>query len=54
MASHPRSEPLQQQPPHASPYCNDPNCEYCRQLRELQDSIRSHELPSAGTASDDQ
>lgn len=46
MASHPRSNPIQPaQQPHAAPYCNDPLCEHCKQLREMQDLIRMHESP---------
>ena len=31
----------QDQPiPHSSPYCSDPNCESCKQLRETQEAIR--------------
>jgi hypothetical protein len=33
--------------PHSSPYCCDPNCESCKQLRETQEAIRQHlPLPS--------
>jgi len=35
-----------QQEPHAAPYCNDPDCKYCKQLRDVQDLIRMHDLPS--------
>jgi hypothetical protein len=54
MASHPRSEAFeQQQQPHAAPYCNDPNCEHCRELQEMQELIRLHESPSASAKEDD-
>ena len=26
--------------PHGSPYCSDPNCQSCRDLREIQEAIR--------------
>jgi len=25
---------------HASPYCFDPNCKSCKELREVQEAIR--------------
>ena len=44
MASHPGSIPVQPpQQPHATPYCNDPECEHCKQLRDMQELIRLHE-----------
>jgi hypothetical protein len=24
-------------------YCSDPNCDYCRQLREMQEQVRGRE-----------
>jgi hypothetical protein len=27
----------------APPYCSDPNCEYCSELRETQKQISAHE-----------
>ncbi|HEY7354015.1 MAG TPA: hypothetical protein VH596_14710 [Terriglobales bacterium] len=54
MASHPRSDPVPQQLVHAGPYCNDPDCEYCSELREVQDSIRLHETPSTNIPKDEQ
>ncbi len=32
--------PRHQNTPDASPYCSDPNCESCKQLRETQEAIR--------------
>ena len=30
-----------------SPYCSDPDCPYCKELRDVQDAIRLHEpIPS--------
>lgn len=47
MASHPRSNPVQPaQQPHGAPYCNDPLCEHCKQLRDMQELIRLHEPPA--------
>lgn len=34
---------LEQNKPHATPYCSDPECSACRQLRETQDAIRVHQ-----------
>jgi hypothetical protein len=28
---------------NASPYCADPNCESCRELRTMQEAIRLHQ-----------
>jgi hypothetical protein len=38
MASSPQSD----NQPHALPYCADPNCQSCKELREVQESIRLH------------
>jgi hypothetical protein len=27
---------------HGSPYCSDPNCQSCKDLREVQEAIRLH------------
>ena len=32
----------ERKPPHASPYCSDPNCKSCKELKEMQESIRLH------------
>ena len=39
------SQPISQQdkkPPHGVPYCSDPDCEYCKDLRAMQEAIRLH------------
>jgi hypothetical protein len=28
---------------NATPYCADPNCESCRELRAMQEAIRLHQ-----------
>ena len=54
MASHPGSSPVKPpQQPHATPYCNDPECEHCKQLREMQELIRLHEPLQKGATQDD-
>lgn len=30
--------------PQGSPYCADPNCESCKELREMQERIRSENV----------
>lgn len=47
------TQPSPQQPPdnktHLAPYCSDPNCESCKQLRQTQEAIRLHQpLPRKG------
>jgi hypothetical protein len=32
-----------QKEPHAAPYCTDPNCVYCKELKEAQEAIRMHQ-----------
>jgi hypothetical protein len=27
---------------HGSPYCSDPNCQSCNDLREVQEAIKLH------------
>jgi hypothetical protein len=35
------SQPVLHQPEKlGSPYCADPNCEYCKKLRETEEQIR--------------
>ena len=49
VADQPMSESLHDEPiPHSSPYCYDPNCKYCKELREVQESIRLHEASPKG------
>ncbi len=40
MASQPKLQP--DQPLPTSPYCSDPNCQSCKELREMEDAIRLH------------
>ena len=50
MASQPGPSPSEQ---NASPYCSDPNCQSCKELREMQDAIRLHRpLPQMNTPKD--
>ena len=37
MATQPSSQPKE---PHGSPYCSDPNCQPCKELRAMQEAIR--------------
>jgi hypothetical protein len=38
----------------APPYCSDPDCEYCRQLRrEMQNQVRALEVLPVTTARED-
>jgi len=47
MVSQPSPNSSQQQ---GSPYCSDPNCQSCKDLREMQDAIRLHlPLPTTKT-----
>src|SRR5215471_9993191 len=39
VASQPSPSPSQQQ---GSPYCSDPHCQSCKELREVQEAIRLH------------
>lgn len=32
-----------QVPMHGSPYCSDPKCKSCKDLREVQEAIRLHQ-----------
>jgi len=41
MASQSSSQ-LQVNQSHFTPYCSDPECESCSQLRETQEAIRLH------------
>lgn len=41
MTSQPNSN-LSPSEPHGSPYCCDPNCQSCKELREMQEAIRLH------------
>ena len=40
MASQPTFPPHPKPLPHKMPYCSDPNCEYCKDLREMEEAIR--------------
>ncbi len=39
MATPPDLQP-KQSTAHGSPYCSDPNCKSCKELREVQERIR--------------
>ena len=43
MASQPISQPPKRAEPHGSPYCADPNCQSCNELRVMQEAIRLHQ-----------
>lgn len=40
MASQPTSQEQQKPRPPGMPYCADPDCEYCKDLRATQEAIR--------------
>lgn len=40
--------------PVSSPYCSDPNCAYCKELREVQAEIRTKNEQGGGSALDDE
>ncbi len=45
------SRPISHVPPQielGSPYCSDPNCESCKQLREAQEELKKANAPSVG------
>lgn len=51
MATQPISSPSGEykQERCASPYCSDPNCQSCKELREMQEAIRlGKPLPGSG------
>jgi len=35
------SEALKRDPRVGSPYCSDPNCVYCKELREFEEELRT-------------
>jgi hypothetical protein len=40
-SSAPRLEPQKKQLPHpGTMYCSDPNCEYCKELRQAQEQLK--------------
>ena len=41
MATQPTSQ-QDQKPQHGVPYCSDPDCQYCKDLRAMQEAIRLH------------
>ena len=48
MAAQPTS-PQDKKPPHGMPYCSDPDCPYCKDLRAMQETIRLHHpMPGNG------
>jgi hypothetical protein len=38
--------PKKHEMPVGSPYCSDPNCEYCKNLREFSEELRQKESVS--------
>ncbi len=40
MTSQTIAQPHKQPQSQASPYCSDPNCRRCKELREIHDAIR--------------
>jgi hypothetical protein len=46
MASYPVPATSAQPSTYPVPYCCDPDCRYCQELREFQESIRTQELVS--------
>jgi hypothetical protein len=48
MASQPIPQPHRQTPLPGSPYCSDPDCEYCKELRKMQEQIRKDNAYSRG------
>jgi hypothetical protein len=52
MSAQPAIDP-HRKPEVASPYCSDPNCGYCRQLRDMHEQVSTHEVvPPVRTDSD--
>jgi hypothetical protein len=43
MASQPIVQPNKHPQPQGSPYCSDPNCQSCKELRATHEAIRLHE-----------
>jgi hypothetical protein len=43
MASQPASQLSKHAPALGSPYCADPNCESCKELKEVHEAIERHE-----------
>lgn len=45
MASQPTSQQQENTnpQPHGIPYCSDPDCQYCKDLRAMQESLRLHQ-----------
>jgi hypothetical protein len=42
MVSQPTASPSSHEQQQGSPYCSDPNCPSCKDLREVQEAIRLH------------
>jgi len=38
-----RSTNVTQDVTHGLPYCSDPDCDYCKQLREMQEQVSKQE-----------
>jgi hypothetical protein len=43
MASQPTFEPQKHASQLGSPYCSDPDCQSCKELREAQEAISQHQ-----------
>jgi hypothetical protein len=37
-----------EKPSRALPYCSDPNCEYCKDLRAMREAMRLHRPDQSG------
>ncbi len=43
MAHAPAPQPHDPSQPQDSPYCSDPNCESCKELRKIHEMIRANQ-----------
>jgi hypothetical protein len=46
LSAQPKPAPDEHKPALGSPYCADPNCSYCADLRKAAEQLRAGELPS--------
>lgn len=51
MASQPTSQVHKQPAASGSPYCSDPNCEYCKELRLAQEQLQQGKIMVASRGS---